>query len=50
MWRMAKVAGGIDTTVRLIETVIETVPTFSTQGAQQTEAIESRHHLVGQEF
>ena len=28
MWRMAKVAGGIDTTVRLIETVIETAPTF----------------------
>jgi hypothetical protein len=28
MWRMAKVAGGIDTTVRLIETVIETLPTF----------------------
>ena len=25
MWRMAKVAGGIDTTVRLIETLIETV-------------------------
>lgn len=28
MWRMAKVAGGVDTTVRLIETVIETLPTF----------------------
>lgn len=28
MWRMAKLAGGIDTTVRLIETVIETLPTF----------------------
>jgi hypothetical protein len=28
MWRMAKLAGGIDTTVRLIETVIETVPTL----------------------
>jgi len=28
MWRMAKVAGGIDTIVRLIETVIETQPTF----------------------
>jgi hypothetical protein len=28
MWRMAKLAGGIDTTVRLIETVIETAPTF----------------------
>jgi hypothetical protein len=28
MWRMAKVAGGIDTTVKLIETVIETLPTF----------------------
>jgi hypothetical protein len=25
---MAKVAGGIDTTVRFIETVIETLPTF----------------------
>jgi hypothetical protein len=28
MWRMAKLAGGIDTTVRLIETVIETAPTL----------------------
>ena len=28
MWRMAKVAGGIDATVMAIETVIETVPTF----------------------
>jgi hypothetical protein len=28
MWRIAKVAGGIDTTVRLIETVIEVLPTF----------------------
>jgi hypothetical protein len=28
MWRMAKAAGGIDTTVRIIETVIETLPTF----------------------
>ncbi len=28
MWRMAKLAGGIDTTVRLIETVIEIAPTF----------------------
>ena len=28
MWRMAKVAGGIDTTVRLIETVIEVLPSF----------------------
>jgi hypothetical protein len=28
MWRMAKLAGGIDTTVRLVETVIETAPTF----------------------
>ena len=28
MWRIAKLAGGIDTTVRLIETVIETVPTL----------------------
>jgi hypothetical protein len=28
MWRMAKVAGGIDATVRYIETVIETAPTF----------------------
>ena len=28
MWRMAKLAGGIDMTVRLIETVIETVPTL----------------------
>jgi hypothetical protein len=28
MWRVAKLAGGIDTAVRLIETVIETVPTL----------------------
>jgi len=28
MWRMAKLAGGIDTTVRIIETVIETAPTL----------------------
>jgi len=28
MWRMAKLAGGIDTTVRLIETVIEKAPTL----------------------
>src|SRR5271154_877250 len=28
MWRMAKLAGGIDTMVRLIETVIETAPTL----------------------
>jgi hypothetical protein len=29
MWRMAKIAGAIDTTVRLIEAVIETLPTFT---------------------
>src|SRR5580698_2693492 len=28
MWRMAKLAGGIDTTVKIIETIIETAPTF----------------------
>ena len=28
MWRMAKLAGGIDTIVRIIETVIETAPPF----------------------
>ena len=28
MWRMAKLADGIDTTVRLIETVMETLPTL----------------------
>jgi len=28
MWRMAKLAGGIDTTVRMIETVIATAPTL----------------------
>ena len=28
MWRMAKLAGGIDTTVKLIETVIEMAPTL----------------------
>jgi hypothetical protein len=29
MWRMAKVAGGIDATVKFIETVIEKLPTFT---------------------
>jgi hypothetical protein len=29
MWRMAKLAGGVDTTVRLIETVIGTLPTLT---------------------
>jgi hypothetical protein len=29
MWRMAKLAGGIDTTVKLIETVIDTMPTLT---------------------
>ena len=29
IWRMAKVAGAIDTTVRLLETVIHTRPTFT---------------------
>jgi hypothetical protein len=33
MWRMAKLAGGIDTTVSLIETVIETVPTLKFRNA-----------------
>jgi hypothetical protein len=28
MWRMAKLAGGIDTTVRLVETLIDAVPTL----------------------
>ena len=28
-WRMAKVAGAIDTTVRLLETVIQSRPTFT---------------------
>lgn len=28
MWRMAKLAGGIDTSVKLIETVIATAPTL----------------------
>jgi hypothetical protein len=28
IWRMAKLAGGIDATVRVIETVIETAPTL----------------------
>jgi hypothetical protein len=30
-WRMAKVAGAIDTTVKLLETVIQTLPTFKFQ-------------------
>jgi hypothetical protein len=37
MWRMAKLAGGIDTTVRLIETVIETVPTLKFRSASGKE-------------
>jgi hypothetical protein len=28
MWRMAKVAGGIDATVRSVERVVEILPTF----------------------
>lgn len=32
-WRMAKVAGAIDTTVKLLETVIQTQPTFKFQTA-----------------
>jgi hypothetical protein len=28
MWRMAKLAGAIDVTVRVIETIIETAPTL----------------------
>jgi hypothetical protein len=31
MWRMAKLAGGIDTTVRFIETVIRAQPGFKFQ-------------------
>jgi hypothetical protein len=33
MWRMAKLAGGIDTTARLIETVVDTVPTLKFRNA-----------------
>jgi hypothetical protein len=29
IWRMAKVAGGIDATVKYVETVIATLPTFT---------------------
>jgi hypothetical protein len=29
IWRMAKVAGGIDATLKYIETVIATLPTFT---------------------
>jgi hypothetical protein len=32
-WRMAKVAGAIDTTVKLLETIIQTLPTFKFQTA-----------------
>jgi hypothetical protein len=32
-WRMAKVGGAIDTTVKLLETVIQTLPTFKFQTA-----------------
>jgi hypothetical protein len=31
MWRMAKIAGAIDTIVRLIETIIQTLPVFKFQ-------------------
>jgi hypothetical protein len=31
MWRMAKLAGGIDATVKLIETIIATAPTLKFQ-------------------
>src|SRR3984957_11279040 len=33
MWRIAKLAGGIDTTVRLIETVIATAPILKFRNA-----------------
>src|SRR5580658_9882594 len=39
MWRMAKLAGGIDTTVRLIETVIEAAPTFKFRNAAGKEVL-----------
>ena len=32
-WRMAKVAGAIDTTVKLLDTVIQTFPAFKFQTA-----------------
>jgi hypothetical protein len=34
---MAKLAGGIDTTVRIIETVIETAPTFMFRNTAEKE-------------
>jgi hypothetical protein len=37
MWRMAKLAGGIDTTVKLIETVIEMAPTLKFRNASGKE-------------
>jgi len=38
MWRMAKIAGGgIDATVKFIETVIETVPAFTFRSASGKE-------------
>jgi hypothetical protein len=33
MWRMAKIAGAIDTTVSWLETIIQTVPMFKFQSA-----------------
>jgi hypothetical protein len=33
IWRMAKIAGAIDTTVKVLETVIQTLPTFKFQSA-----------------
>jgi hypothetical protein len=39
MWRMAKVAGAIDTMVKLIETVIGTVPAFKFRNAAGKETL-----------
>jgi len=37
MWRMAKIAGAIDTAVRLIETVSQTLPSFKFQSTSGKE-------------
>jgi hypothetical protein len=39
MWRMAKLAGGIDTTVRFIETVIATAPSLKFRNAVGKETL-----------
>ena len=37
IWRMSKVAGAIDTTVKILETIIQVLPAFKFQNAARKE-------------